>query len=49
MANCLNSAESERVSMAQDLCEKDHQLKQFILAVTKFAETLKVWLILIIA
>jgi hypothetical protein len=33
--------------MAKDLYERDHQLKQFILAVTKFAETLKVWLIVI--
>ena len=41
----LNRAESDRASMAKDLYERDHQLKQFILAVTKFAETLKVWLI----
>lgn len=43
-----NRAESDRASMAKDLYERDHQLKQFILAVTKFAETLKVWLIVLL-
>ena len=37
-----NRAESDRTSMAKDLYERDHQLKQLILAVTKFAEILKV-------
>ena len=32
--------------MAKDLYERDHQLKQFIMAVTKFIETLKVRLYL---
>ena len=43
--NCksqTDSVESERAKMSKDLFEGDRQLKQFIMSITKFIETLQV-------